>query len=221
MPDPEPPAAASGADAFFAEVTAGDTRAVRARLDHDPALLTVRDGTGVRAALVALYAGHVALADELAARSGPLDVHEASAFDDNARLGQLLREDITRATAWSADGWQPLHLAAFFGRTQAARQLLDDDAPVDAPSHNGLGATALHSAAAGAHAELVWLLIASGADVNARQAGGWVPLHAAAANGDEPSLTALLSAGAIRDARNDTGRTPLDVAAEDVRALLE
>ncbi len=214
------PSAADRADRFFAAVEAGDVDLVRILLDEEPTLLATVSAEGVRAPLTALYARHPALADELAARSEPLDVHEASAFDDNGRLRVLLAEDPGCVLAWSVDGWQPLHLASYFGRVEAVRQLLDLDAPVDDASRNPMRVTPLHSAASGAHAEVVWLLVASGARVDARQRHGWTPLHAAAANGDVESVRALLSGGASPDIANDDGHTARDLARDDAVPLL-
>ena len=206
---------------FFAAITAGDVDAVRAMLDQEPGLLSSVGPDGASPALTALYNGHGPLADELAARTGELSVFEAAAFDDTARLAELIAADRSVIGSWSADGWQALHLAAYFGRAEAARVLLDADAPVDEPSRNELGVHPLHAAAAGRHSELVWILIASDAPVHARQRGGWTALHSAAANGDLESVQALLSAGADSAAANDEGRTPLELASqESVRAAL-
>jgi hypothetical protein len=206
---------------FFTAIAAGDVERVRRLLDDDPSLLSGAGPDGASPSLTALYHGHAPLADELAARTGELSVFEAAAFDDTARLGELIATDRSVIQLWSADGWQPLHLAAFFGRAEAARMLLDADAEVAAPSHNEMAVHPLHAAAAGRHAELVWLLIASDAPVDARQRGGWTPLHSAAANGDLESVRALLSAGADSTATNDDGRTPVELAADDtVRATL-
>jgi ankyrin repeat protein len=71
----------------------------------------------------------------------------------------------------------------------------------------------LHSACAGNHDEVVAVLIAAGADVNARQAGGYTPLQGAAQNGADVTVDRLLAAGADRGARNDAGETAADVAA--------
>ena len=214
------PSAHDRAEHFFTAVEAGDTSAVRALLDDEPALLATVSADGVRPPLTALFNGHAALADELAARSEPLDVHEASAFDDNGRLRTLLAEDPGQVRSWSVDGWQPLHLAAYFGRAEAARQLLDLNAPVDDCSRNSMQVTALHAAAAGSHSEIVWLLVASGARVDARQSHGWTPLHSAAANGDAESVRALLSGGASATIANDEGQTARDLAREAALPLL-
>jgi ankyrin repeat protein len=206
---------------FFAAISTGDVDSVRALLDSHPDLLAEPGPDGASAALTALYSGHAPLADELAARAGQLSVFEAAAFDDTARLAELIDADREVVESWSADGWQPLHLAAFFGRTEAARALLDADAPVIEYSRNPIAVQPLHAAAAGQHSEIVWLLIASDADVNAPQQHGWTPLHSAAHNADVESIRALRSAGADPTATNDDGKTPLDMApTEAVRALL-
>ena len=69
----------------------------------------------------------------------------------------------------------------------------------------------LHSAAAGRHIEVCRVLVAAGADVNARQHGGFTPLHEAAQHGDIELVELLLSAGAdpaIRDRRGPDGGRP-------------
>jgi ankyrin repeat protein len=206
---------------FFAAIGAGDVETVRALLDASPELLHESGPDGASAALTALYNGHAPLADELAARSGQLSAFEAAAFDDTARLSELIQDDRAVVESWSADGWQPLHLAAFFGRTESVRVLLDADAPVTEYSRNPIGVQPLHAAAAGQHPETVWLLIASDAPVDAPQQHGWTPLHSAAHNADVESISALLSAGADPLATNDDGKTPVDMAASDaVRSLL-
>jgi uncharacterized protein len=206
---------------FFSAIAVGDVALVRRFLDEDPSLLTHLGPDGASASLTALYNGHAPLADELAARTGELSVFEAAAFDDTARLNELIAAGQWVVNTWSADGWQPLHLAAYFGRAEAARILLDAEADVAEPSRNELAVQPLHAAAASKHAELVWILIASDAPVHARQRGGWTPLHSAAANGDLESVQALLSAGADSAAANDDGRTPIELASqEQVRAAL-
>jgi ankyrin repeat protein len=207
--------------AFFSAIAAGDVDAVRRMLDFEPRLMAESGPDGASVALTALYAGQPRLADELAARSGELSVFEAAAFDDTTRLEELIAADRTVVNSWSADGWQPLHLAAYYGRAEAARALLDADAQVGEPSRNTTGVHPLHAAAASRHAELVWILIASDADVEAKQRGGWTPLHSAAANADIDSIQALLSAGADPRAVNEAGQTPLELAPDDsVRSLL-
>ncbi len=58
------------------------------------------------------------------------------------------------------------------------------------------------------------ILLAAGADPNARQSGGWTPLHGAAHNGDVASVALLLTAGADPAAVNDEGASVLSLAEE-------
>lgn len=72
----------------------------------------------------------------------------------------------------------------------------------------------LHSAAAGRQREICRMLIAAGADVDARQAGGFTPLHEAAQSGDPEMVELFLSAGADPTATTDDGKTPAAIAGE-------
>ncbi len=68
--------------------------------------------------------------------------------------------------------------------------------------------TPLHAAAAGRHLEVIAILLAHGANVNARQQGGWTALHAAAQNGDVEIAKLLIAHGADAEARADNNQTP-------------
>jgi len=83
---------------------------------------------------------------------------------------------------------------------------------VDAVADNEMRVLPLHSAAAGRHLEVCRLLLAAGADVNARQAGGFTPLHAAAQNGDPELIELFLSARADPAVTTDAGETPAATA---------
>jgi uncharacterized protein len=56
------------------------------------------------------------------------------------------------------------------------------------------------------------VLLAKGAEVNARNAHGWTPLHVAAAGGDPAVIALLLQHGADVHAQSHIGTTPLDNA---------
>lgn len=78
----------------------------------------------------------------------------------------------------------------------------------------GDGTTALHWAVYNDDLELVKLLLASGASVDAHtRLRSLTPLHMAAENGDAALIEALLKAGAGVNASNDSGTTPLMIAA--------
>ena len=64
------------------------------------------------------------------------------------------------------NGLQPLHLAAKGGHVEAARWMLDHDAPIDSAKERELR-TPLHWATQRGHLDLVKLLLERGAPVNA------------------------------------------------------
>lgn len=77
--------------------------------------------------------------------------------------------------------------------------------------------TALHAAADSDR--LVVMLLAAGADAEARDRLGRTPLAVAAASGHVAKLRALVAAGANKNARDSAGRTPLMTAAAGGPAL--
>ena len=98
----------------------GDVTTVKSIIATDTTALTAgQDATSP--VLTALYHGQSEIAEMLALRS-ELDIFEAAACGRADRLADLLAADPS-ITRLSTDGWTPLHLAAFFGRTDAARML--------------------------------------------------------------------------------------------------
>lgn len=131
---------------------------------------------------------------------------------DVAQLETLLAANRSLVSVLSSDGWTPLHLAALFGRLEAARLLMNKGAEVSARSGNAMENSPLHAAAAGRAADVAKLLIERGASPNARQNGGWTPLHAAAQNGDVAFARVLIDSGADVSIRADNQQSALDLA---------
>ena len=74
------------------------------------------------------------------------------------------------------------------------------------------GRTLLHHAVVAERVDLIELLLARGADVNAADSTGAAPLHFAAAMGKPAIVQALLAKGANLSARDLGNRTPLEMA---------
>jgi ankyrin repeat protein len=203
MPDP--------AD-LLAAVAAGDPALVTALVTADPDLANARGPDGVSALLLARYRSDRPVLDALLAADPEMDIFDAAALGHLDRLRDRLDEDPASAAAFAGDGFTALHLAAFFGKSEATRILLDSGASVHARGRNDLANQPLHAAAAGRHIEVCRVLVAAGADVNATQHGGSTPLHAAAEHGDVELAELLLSAGADPTARAQDGRTAIDLA---------
>jgi len=160
----------------------------------------------------AIRAGDLTRVAALVEANPSLAIFAASILGETAEIDKLVSGNRSLVSLLSDDGWTPLHLAAFFGKDDAARMLLNKGAPVDARSTNPMQNTPLHAAAAGKHATVVKLLIDHGASVNARQHGGWTAMHAAAQTGDIEMAQALVAAGADVLARAENNQTPLDLA---------
>ncbi len=81
-----------------------------------------------------------------------------------------------------------------------------------ARSRNAAQNMPLHAAAAGRNKEAVRALLEHGAEVNARQEGGWTALHAASQNGDVEMARLLIAGGADVQTRAANQQNALDLA---------
>ena len=116
------------AQALFDVIAKGDTSAVEAMLTQEPRLAGTRNDQGVSAVLVALYNQQREIADRLLRAVPVLDIFAAAATGQLEQLRTLLDDDAALANAEASDGVRPLHLACFFGQTEAAKLLLDSGA---------------------------------------------------------------------------------------------
>ena len=197
---------------LFAAIDSGARERVVGLLAVDPSLATTRDAEGVSAVMHALYHGHRDVAEIIAASVPSIDVFEATSLRKVERLHELLVADPSLVAAWSADGFTPLHYAAFFGDGAVAAMLLDAGSGPNVRSRNDFAVMPIHSAVAGKRGDVVRALVEAGADVNVTQRHGWTPLHGAAEHGDHATVELLLRAGADPAAVNDDGKAATDLA---------
>ena len=114
---------------------------------------------------------------------------------------------------------ESIHIAAKTGNIKAVKQHLAAGVDVNAKGSGafGFGAmmggggerTPLSWATSGAHKEVAELLIAEGADVNAKDEHGGTPLHQAASWKKKEMVELLIAEGADVNAKKDRGMTPL------------
>ncbi|MFI7440130.1 ankyrin repeat domain-containing protein [Nonomuraea indica] len=119
-----------------------------------------------------------------------------------------------------------LYRAALNGEQDDVSELLAAGADPDRIAEGEEEGLPLCAAAAWDRLEVIRTLLAAGADVNGREAGGWTALLWAAANGHADAARLLVEAGAEVDTANDDGDTPLTLAARRgalgvVRVLLD
>jgi ankyrin repeat protein len=90
--------------------------------------------------------------------------------------------------------------------------LLEHGADPNGDPANPFRVRPVHAAAAHRDAAALRLLLAAGADPEARQQGGLTPMHTAVHNRDEAIVRLLIEHGADPAPRADDGRTPADLA---------
>ncbi len=199
---------------LFEAIRAGNGGEVRAILERDPGAVNRRNDRGHTPVLIAQYHHKRDIVQDLLAAEPDLDVFDACCVGRTARVAQLLDADPALLNAYNSDGFFPLGLAAFFGHPETVKLLVSRGADLAQAARNPMKIQPLHAGAASKNAEVVRLLVAAGAPVNATQEGGWTPLHAAAKDGNIEMARALLAKGADPKQPNDKGVSAIGLAAD-------
>lgn len=204
----------SDTQAFFDSIRAGDLAAVISQLDRDPALASSQNASGVSAVLFSVYSGRPEIRDLLLSRGAILQLHDAAAVGNLARVQELLADSAANPDAFSSDGFPVIALAAVFGHLEIVRFLALRGTDINAVSSNGTGYTALTGAVASGHTAIVEWLLQHGANANYRYGAGYSPLLTAAANGHLEIAKLLLAHGADPHAGTNDGKTATTLATE-------
>jgi ankyrin repeat protein len=197
---------------FFKAIQAGDRDKVERMLRKTPDLILSKDENNLSPVMIAMYYHKFEIANLILDRMVALTVFEAAATGRLVHLISNLAHKPELVNAYSEDGFQPLGLAAFFGKNEAVKYLIKAGAEVNSPSKNSLGVTPLQSAVAGGHLEITLLLLEAGASPNVRDRSGYTPLHAAAQNGHIEIVRSLIFGGANVEVVSEKNEKPLDMA---------
>ncbi len=132
----------------------------------------------------------------------------------HSRISRLLAMLLT-IVAWSIPTFcGEIHEAARDGDLQKVKALLKDNPELIFRADSG-GQTPLHSAAFKGQKNVVKLLLANKAGINAKDNYGLTPLHSAALEGQKEVAELLLANKANVDAKNNDGKTPLYYAGKE------
>ena len=185
----------------------------------DTARRVPHDNKGLIPTLIGLYRQH-----SHDYRTTP--IHEAAAAGDLDKIEFLVEAGLE---LWDPDhgGYNFIHIAAFNNRTNVIDRYLHHSAVLAeaAPSEPDVdrrsasnGKTALHIAANRGHLESFLALLKCGANLNARDNGGWTSLHDAVVCRNEPAAVRIIRAiydhsRSLLSAVTNDKETPLHVAA--------
>jgi ankyrin repeat protein len=192
-------------------VRQGDAARVTELLDREPSLLRA-SANGVSAILMAMYCGHAPIARLFIDRGAALTFHEACAVGDQEAAERLLAIDGSLIDRLGDDGFPPLGLAIFFRHPDLARRLIEAGANVSTVAANAQRVAPIHAAAAVSDYATMALLLARGADPNARQQLDYTPIFASASRGDLAVGRLLVEHGADVTASSTDGKSVADIA---------
>lgn len=144
---------------------------------------------------------------------GRAPIHLAARHGHLAATIALMAGGADSTLRYSDEGWSALELAACYGHLSVLRALIKHGADVN--SFDDDHRTTLHNAVWYNQAGAVDILVAAGANVDAREsASGWTPLHTTAKKGNCEAMLALLRNKANVNAEDAMGRRPLAVACQ-------
>jgi len=167
----------------------------------------------------------ILLAAATLSRAG--DVHQAAALGDFDKLKGILERRPELVSSKDLRGWQPIHHAAFSGKTNVVELLLsykaDINAKLDERHPEGpLNFTPLHMATRYGRLEVVRFLCEKGADLEAKDVWDQTPFFVASLEGNIEIMKVLVEFKCDVNPKNKLGKTPLRRALEaEKRKVIE
>jgi ankyrin repeat protein len=134
-------------------------------------------------------------------------IHETIEQSDSAAVAAMLDSNPALLGDRLPNGKTPLHTAAYAGKIDIVRLLIDRGADLNAATT--AGSVPLHGAAINGHEAVIRLLVEKGAEVNVTNQGGYTPLTNAAIFGNVATIKFLLDSGAKIEPTTPTGMVPL------------
>ncbi len=189
-----------------------DAQAVRALISGG-ADVNAKNENGWTPLHYAAREGHKEIVELLLAHDADVNVGDAN--NNRTAAEHAMRKnhtEIVQLLISKGADISPLHFALYMKDEDRARSLIEGGA--DVSRRTPLGTTLLERAVDVGLKDIVELLIAKGADVNAKDDWNWTPLHSAV-YGHKDIVKLLIAKGANVNARNGASRTPLWYAQEE------
>jgi ankyrin repeat protein/tetratricopeptide (TPR) repeat protein len=226
--------------ALEAAVKEGHEKVIKAILDHEAGKGSVGDESEdlSTSLLSASKAGALMIIQKLLRSGADIEARGSrsstplitAASRGYLEVVSLLLKNGAKIDAKQEDGRTALYFAARRGYDTVVQELIEHGAhPECAPEDKRKlrsSRTPLCAASRYGHGQVVWLLLAIDAKIEAADADGSRPLHFAAINGHLSVVMLLVTQGAKIEVRNNNEDTPLFLAAENghtevVQTLLE
>jgi cytohesin len=156
--------------------------------------------------------GHKEIVEVLLAHGADVNIGDyynrtAAEYAMSSNHGEIVQLLVSKGADIS-----PLQFALYMKDEAKARSLIEGGADVNRRTPDGT--TPLDRAVGAGFKDIVELLIAKGADVNAKDFWDWTPLHSAV-YGHKDIVKLLIAKRADVNARDAEGRTPLSYAKEE------
>jgi len=201
-------------DELFDVAARDDPEKLLALLPAGTSPSDLRNREGTTLVLHCVYSGARNVLEQLAALFPQRSLHEAAALGQRERVMAPVDGDDSAINLLSADGWTPLHLAAFFGHAETVQALLDRGADPHVFSRGfEINLPVQAACAAGASAAALSLISAT-ISVDETGPSGTTALMSAAHNGLVKVIDALLAKGADPSRRDAAGKSAGDYAGE-------
>ena len=206
------------ADDIFAAAEVGDVESIK-KLLAGGADVNAKNKGGYTALHLAAKRGQAAAAAALleakadiglASKSGKTALHYVAYYNGNLDLAKVLLDAGAAVNAKDGKNKTPLDYALSKKRTELAELLR---AKSGKTTKELLAADDIFAAAEVGDVESIKKLLAGGADVNAKNKGGYTALHLAAKRGQAAAAAALLEAKADIAAASKSGKTALHYVA--------
>nr|WP_246198629.1 ankyrin repeat domain-containing protein [Wolbachia endosymbiont of Ctenocephalides felis wCfeJ] len=170
----------------------------------------------------AAYKGHLEVAEFLVKKGADVNAASENLYgsrpihiaieNNNKNIIEFLLSKEVGVNDTDKQGYTPLHYAAWRGRLEVARFLIEKGSDINAADTSTAGKKPTHVAAENNSESVIEFLLEKGVSVDEADKNGWTPLHYAARFGQPEVAKFLIEKGADINAKDKNGGTPSNIA---------